>query len=246
MSGGFDNTDDLPGESRNLTVKTDDGFFPVTIKEIHIAETKNNNLCLNDKILNQVTICGQITAVSSDSFNQLLTINDSTGSLNVQIFDTDPSCELSEGMYIFAAGRLTVLDGNISLHIYGFQVVTDFNQIAFHLSQALFCYLHHQRGLPPKSVFAQAVKQTNSSSTNSTTSPNPSSSPKTNIVQSSENLAEQINSFLIQGDRTTGTPKDEIIKKFSGRYSVSDIESAIDSMSVRGEIYVDGSNYFII
>jgi hypothetical protein len=242
---GFDTSDRYPpeAEEETLLIKPNDSIIPVTVKQLQrsLQEwSSDRDVLINGQPRKQVALVGLICSVIPESLGTVYEIDDSTGLIRALDLTRDSDTpELPKGTYCHVVGRLTPREESAQISAFSVRAVRDFNQIPYHMLQALYVYLHMTRGLPNASAFlgmapspvrrAAEVEQ-----------------PQTMAVGATrKDLACQaVMKLLNRGNKTDGTPRREIIAGLSKDFSVEEIDEAIETLRYNSDIYPGQNDRF--
>jgi len=112
----------------------------------------NSNAPLS--VQTQVGIVGKIIRVTEEQVTYKLLVDDGTGQITVKIFvngdDADMErqrlAELTAGKYVRVFGNINGYNGVQELQAFSARPITDYNEVTYHLSQAIFQHLHLSKG----------------------------------------------------------------------------------------------------
>jgi len=131
---------------------------PVTIRQLFNAtqQQPEDIFKVDGKELNQVTIVGQIISSQIQSTNLELVIDDSTGKIDVrQWLEPDEGgnqsleeqrSRFAEGTYVRVVGHLRAFQQKRNIMAFRIQPIDDWNEITFHLLEAIHVHLFNTRG----------------------------------------------------------------------------------------------------
>lgn len=131
---------------------------PVTIRQLYNAtqQQPEDIFKVDGKELNQVTIVGQIMSSQIQSTNLELLIDDSTGKIEVRQWLEpdeggnnsleDQRAQFKEGVYVRVVGHLRAFQQKRSIMAFRIQPIDDWNEITFHLLEAIHVHLFNTRG----------------------------------------------------------------------------------------------------
>ncbi|OHT03473.1 hypothetical protein TRFO_06738 [Tritrichomonas foetus] len=250
---------DQDSGEQKLSVKTTGTITPVTILQLLKAKresSKSSTLIIDEIPRKEVSIIGKIISIREDSISLFYEINDGTGTFSVQIIQ--PSDErneppLSLNTYVYVVGRVSVTsheEKNEPLPIimaYHVKEITEFDQIPFHMIQALLVHLKVTKVSPVTSQTSQAGIHSSDISEpdealyrvkklTTSYSPKRNNSSSLSPEQKIEKIKISIVKLLQNCDENNGMNQKEIVQALSNFYSVEDILCSIDSLNYTGEI----------
>ncbi|POS84512.1 hypothetical protein EPUL_002510 [Erysiphe pulchra] len=144
-----------------------DTLRPLTIKQIIEAQQPHpdSEFKVDGVEVTQITFIGQIQTVSSQATNTTYKVDDGTGLIEVKQWidgDADPENgppPPKENDYIRIWGRLRAFNNRRHVGAHMIRIITDFNEVTYHLLEATAVHLYFLRGPPPS---AGGVKNENS------------------------------------------------------------------------------------
>jgi len=131
---------------------------PVTIRQLYnaVQQQPEDIFKVDGKELNQITIVGQIVSSQIQSTNLELLIDDSTGKIDVRQwlepdeganqYLEDQRAMYKEGVYVRVVGHLRAFQAKRSVMAFRIQAIDDWNEITFHLLEAIHVHLYNTRG----------------------------------------------------------------------------------------------------
>ena len=128
---------------------------PVTIRQLYNAtqQQPEDIFKVDGKELNQVTLVGQIVSSQIQSTTLELLIDDSTGKIDVkQWLEPDEGngdahrSQFKEGVYVRVVGHLRAFQQRRNIMAFRIQPIDDWNEITFHLLEAIHVHLFNTRG----------------------------------------------------------------------------------------------------
>ncbi|KHJ35706.1 putative replication protein a 32 kda subunit [Erysiphe necator] len=133
-----------------------DTLRPLTIKQIIEAQQPHpdSEFKIDGVEVTQLTFVGQIQTVSSQATNTTYKVDDGTGLIEVKQWidgDADPDKSSpfpKEKDYIRIWGRLRAFNNRRHVGAHMIRLVTDFNEITYHLLEATAVHLYFTRGPP--------------------------------------------------------------------------------------------------
>jgi hypothetical protein len=197
-----------------------------------------DDLLIDGVIRKIVSIVGLIRSSRADGIATIYEIDDGTGIIKVA--DLTEDNPLEAWIYCRVVGRLQLNDeeGN-PISAFSVRPVTDYNQIPYHMLQALYVHLHVSQGPPKGSAFA-AADHPNASPVRQSAA---AAAAPASI--SREELADQaVLRILNKGNKQDGTPRQEIIAGLAREFSVQEVDEAIGRLTYRSEIYPGGDDRF--
>ncbi|KAA8908342.1 replication factor A2 [Sphaerosporella brunnea] len=128
---------------------------PVTIKQIleTTQELADAPFKIDGVEISYITFVGRVRSVAEQTTNNTYVIDDGTGTLDVkQWVDTDAvgdgSAQQLNGQYVRVLGQLKSFSNKKHVGSHKIQLVTDFNEVQYHLLEATATHLHLTRGPP--------------------------------------------------------------------------------------------------
>ncbi|KAI9487155.1 MAG: hypothetical protein EXX96DRAFT_552026 [Benjaminiella poitrasii] len=225
-SGGFMNNS--YGESSN-----NEGAFarkpmgeqtmrPVTIKQIKTCTMpQDGTFRIDNGDATQVTIVGVIRNIQQLATNLIYTIEDGTGATEVRKWveqqespeESDARRELTLDTYVRVTGKLNSFGGRLSLVAYTMRPITDFNEVTYHLLDAIHTHL----------VFTKT-------GSDNTMNVDPVMKPLT--------IQDHVNDAIKMFDNNPdGATIEQICNKLKGLYSETEIRETIDVLQTEGQCY---------
>jgi len=131
---------------------------PVTIRQLYnaVQQQPGDIFKVDGKELNQITIVGQIVSSQIQSTNLELLIDDSTGKMDVRQwlepdeganqYLEDQRATFKEGVYVRVVGHLRAFQAKRSIMAFRIQPIDDWNEITFHLLEAIHVHLFNTKG----------------------------------------------------------------------------------------------------
>jgi len=128
---------------------------PITIRQLYNAtqQQPEDIFKVDGKELNQVTLVGQIVSSQIQSTTLELLIDDSTGKIDVkQWLEPDEGngdahrSQFKEGVYVRVVGHLRAFQQRRNIMAFRIQPIDDWNEITFHLLEAIHVHLFNTRG----------------------------------------------------------------------------------------------------
>jgi hypothetical protein len=207
-------------------VNTGDSIVPVTIKQINEALEDGGELLIDLQPRRHVAVIGLVCRGTRDEISRTYTLDDGTGTIVVQDFTHDlasaePVLELHT--YAYVVGRVMVNEREITA--FCVRRVDDFNQIPFHLMQALYVHLHSVCGLPHGSVYAAVEAQGHPQSAAHASPP-------------ADRIGQAILAVLRRGNVRTGTHRRAILAGLAGQFSVEEIDRGLERLRQNCDVYV--------
>lgn len=145
-------------QSSSLTVQTygKDTLRPVTIKQIIDAHQPHpdSEFKIDGIEVTQLTFVAQISTVSAQATNTTYKVDDGTGLIEVKQWvdaDSDNSAARpspKEGEYLRVWGRLKAFNNKRHIGAHSIRLVTDFNEVSYHLLEATAVHLYFTKSLP--------------------------------------------------------------------------------------------------
>lgn len=134
-----------------------DTLRPLTIKQIIEAQQPHpdSEFKVDDVEVTQITFVGQIQSVSSQATNTTYKVDDGTGLIEIkQWIDGDADAEArspipKENDYIRVWGRLRAFNNKRHIGAHMIRLITDFNEVSYHLLEATAVHLYYTRGPLP-------------------------------------------------------------------------------------------------
>ena len=155
MHGGQGGVDSPAGKKR----MTNQSIRAVTVKQIldcPQSPSDSTQFVMDGQELGQVTLVGCIRRIVQQSTNTNYTLEDGTGSIEAKLwFDANESEYLSnkrgavrENSYVHMVAVVRFVAGRRMLNVTKIRPVQDFNEVTFHLLEAISSYLQLTRGQP--------------------------------------------------------------------------------------------------
>lgn len=169
--GGFVSNDGMNGsptfsqsqQSPSAVKKRDaQSLTPVTIKQLHNCEHRDSKFKLDGKDLAQVTFIGSILSSEQQPTNLNYLIDDGTGKINVRIYidlEDENHSNHAENTYVRVVGNLREFNNQLSVVGFTLLPITDFNELTFHMLEAISVHLRNTRGEAGGAVGGGAVQQ---------------------------------------------------------------------------------------
>ncbi|KAF8252115.1 replication protein A, subunit RPA32 [Wilcoxina mikolae CBS 423.85] len=159
--GGFDTFSDggsqgsLGNESK---VRGSNSLRPVTIKQIlEATQDLHDTFLIDGGDITHITFVGRVRSVAEQSTNITYVLDDGTGVLDVkQWVDADSSNEDGaaqqlNGQYVRVLGQLKSFSNKKHVGSHMIRLITDFNEVQYHLLEATAVHLHFTVGVPEQS-----------------------------------------------------------------------------------------------
>ena len=242
-------------------INTDNRIIPITLKQLLTAKTvesKSSSVLLIDgRKAKHISVVAQIIGIVEDQISIFYEIEDGTGTFAVQLYkSTDTLIEEFEmKQYIYVVGRMatSAKKGEAEpvkiIMAYSMQAVSDANQIAMHMIQAIYVHKLALKENSEKKDFLSTLSDyddVESSPRSLTQIKNSPTTKKLSPEEKIENINQSIINLLKNIDGN-GLNQNEIIKSLSARYSISDIMTSLDSMSYQGIVVnTISSDYYAI
>ena len=242
-------------------INTDNRIIPITLKQLLTAKTvesKSSSVLLIDgRKAKHISVVAQIIGIVEDQISIFYEIEDGTGTFAVQLYkSTDTLIEEFEmKQYIYVVGRMatSAKKGEAEpvkiIMAYSMQAVSDANQIAMHMIQAIYVHKLALKENSEKKDFLSTLSDyddVESSPRSLTQIKNSPTKKKVSPEEKIENINQSIINLLKNIDGN-GLNQNEIIKSLSARYSISDIMTSLDSMSYQGIVVnTISSDYYAI
>lgn len=130
---------------------------PVTIRQLVVAFQPHPDaeFKIDDVDVEHVTFVGNITNMVRSATNASCSIEDGTGTIDVRLWmetadnDTGKLDGIEQGVYVRVIGNLKSFNNKRSLNAQVIRKVTDYNEIQYHMLEAIYVHLYHTRGPPP-------------------------------------------------------------------------------------------------
>jgi len=171
------------------------------------------------------------------STNIKFTVDDCTGVIEVTQFlnNNTPQTSWREGMYMKASGHLKLFQNDRSLTSVWIQPLNDFNEITYHLLDAIHSHLVHTKGPSFQSTDFYP-------NTTSTTVIDDNSTSAYSFTQFDKNVLECIKA--VHTTHPSGITVAQIARKL--QCHESQIRAAFDKLSHEGLIYTTGDeNHYL-
>eukprot|EP00808_Paulinella_micropora_P011110 g24462.t1 len=162
---------DSPGVGKKKKFESQ-SLLAVTIKQLNTATQRESKFVIDNKEISQVTFVGHVISMEMQSTNINYMIDDGTGKITVRQYidaeDQDPQ-QLREDQYVRVVGNIRALGGAMSVVAFQLSAIRDYNEITFHMLEAIHGHLYNTRGpiaggAPATSAPAMQVKSEPSSS----------------------------------------------------------------------------------
>lgn len=126
-------------------------ILPVTISQVLSAAPQvgdPNKFTIDGHTLTNLTFVGCVTEVDAQATHTSVKVTDGTGDVNVRLFSTDEnSPTVRNKTYVRVIGNVRTFKGKgMSVVAYEVRPVTDFNEITFHMLQAIKTHLLNTQG----------------------------------------------------------------------------------------------------
>jgi hypothetical protein len=228
-------------ESADQLVNVKDSIVPVTIKQILALFNQSSPgpyVMIDGQPRKVVTIVGLIRSTQCDGGSTIYEIDDGTGI--IKVLDLTKDEPLSPWVYCRVLGRLTLHHSEQNpIGAFSVRRVTDWNQIPYHMLQALYVHLHSTRSPPNGSVCSQINRSTVSP-------PRSVASEIAPKICGREDLVNQaVLGFLRRANSREGTPRQEIIAMLTKEFSVEEIDEAIAGLRYQTDIYELGPDRWL-
>ena len=236
--GGYDPNDQLPsvGETPQA-VRTDESVVPLTAKQILGCQVDSDHteVYVDNQPRKEVCIVGRIAGYEERSVSVVYEIEDGTGTVSVEMYNYEDSVTITPvNTYVYVVGKFSTKNPQ---KIEGFVIkpITDFNQVCYHMMQALFVHLFQTRGLPPNSAYSAAERDAKGSQ------------PKREEggADAEKRVSDAIVEF-IKAKGQDGATKREIIAQFSNAtWSVEQICTIIEKLVYVPAIYEPNDDVYV-
>ncbi|XP_063901165.1 replication protein A 32 kDa subunit-like [Zophobas morio] len=218
---------------------TIDCCLPVTIKQmLFSANNEQDEVRIDGIIPSQLTFVGMIRSLTRNSTNIDYLIEDSTGSINVRMWSEGDDIgvygskgnEFVEGSYVRVFGILRNFLEKWSFNAHHFALVTDYNEITFHLLEVIHTHLLNVRG----SVITNEGLTSGNNELLNRGGYFPQQSQY--YEQFETELQKQVFECVCRGKEQVGVPIQSIIQELrhSNEY---EIRNAVEFLSNEGHIY---------
>ncbi|KAI5804948.1 replication factor A2 [Geopyxis carbonaria] len=144
------------GKDRNKST-----IRPVTIKQVLDAisnhEFSNDNVYkIDDHEVTHITIVARVSNVTEQTTNITFVINDGTAQIDAKKWidseaPPDSTSQQMNGQYIRCIGQIRGIGNKRHVAVHAVRLVTDYNEVQYHLLEATAMHLHYTRG--PASQF---------------------------------------------------------------------------------------------
>ncbi|SAM00696.1 hypothetical protein [Absidia glauca] len=218
-SGG--NTGSGNNQSTGKKPLNEHSLRPVTVKQLQSVEVFAENtqtFFIDGAEVTQVKMMGVIRDVNEQSTNTTYRIEDGTGSIEVRKWndqnETNTSAAVKQvllnDMYVVVSARLNNFNNRISLLALDIRPITDYNEITFHLLDAVYNHVKLKNKDDPMQI---------------------SSGNTGNSVY------DQIYSVIIACKEEEGIHMAQIVQQLSGRLSEMEIKNGVDYLINDGRCY---------
>jgi replication factor A2 len=152
------------GSKMSLADGKSDGVMPLTIRQMTEAPRENNFAVVDGVHVHQCTVVGLVTSVRQLQGALEFTIDDGTGSCDLNYWEESSgsmpsnsaalpgtggkgiSGDLREGIYVRAVGNLTSFAEKPVVEVISAQPITDHNELTFHFLNVIRTHLHNTQG----------------------------------------------------------------------------------------------------
>lgn len=202
---------------------------PVTIKQLQsVVDDSGENMMLDDRVLDRISFVGVIRNVQKQATNTHYTIEDGTGSIEVTDWNKSQQNDDMEvddstidiGKYVSVIGSLRNFNNRRSVNPNRIRIITDHNEVIYHLLKALLIHLQATKKSDPK-----LVGTTNGSSTGDDSL----------FIDGNNSLRDRVYKTIAAFKGETGIHIETIIQQLNIGYN--DLLTEIVQLSDAGQIY---------
>ncbi|KAK4515519.1 uncharacterized protein ATC70_010469 [Mucor velutinosus] len=232
-SGGYmDNSYDNSSNNTSGTGYTkkplgEQTMRPVTIKQIKGATSpQESTFKIDNSNVTQITFIGVIRSIQELATNYVYTIEDGTGAADVRKWSENPNespddADARRGLlvdtYVRVYGRLNSFSNRISVVAHKMRPITDFNEITFHFLDAINTHLLFVK--PGSSQYKTERMQIDG-------------------LAAPTSLNDKVSQAIKEFDSSEeGASIDQLVQKFRGMHTESEIRDSIDYLLTDGQCY---------
>jgi replication factor A2 len=146
-------------------------LHPVTIKQLHhaVQNRPEDSFYIDGQEIATVTFVGIIRSVNESATSIMYTIEDGTGKIDVRKWinrDEDVAfmrqrSSLREGVYVRIVGELRAFQDQKSITAIHIRPLDDFNEITYHLLEAIHVHLFYTRNTKNEQVHKTSLGSKN-------------------------------------------------------------------------------------
>ncbi|ORZ20626.1 hypothetical protein BCR42DRAFT_409168 [Absidia repens] len=225
MEGFFPDGGNTGGNAVNSTAnkkpRGEQSLRPVTVKQAQNVEVTPETTFLIDGVeVTQVTLVGVIRDINEQSTAITYRVEDGSGSIEVRKWvDQNESPEetarrqgLLPDMYVRIGARLNSFNNRISLMSFDIHPITDFNEITYHLLDAVYS---HVKGRSVKNDPMQITPGGTSGG----------------------GIHDQVYQVITACVAEEGIHVAQIVQQMAGRFSEADVRNAVEYLTSEGRCY---------
>lgn len=128
--------------------------LPLTLRQVHaaLAAPNSNSYTIDGAELATIKVVGQVVSVEEQSQNVRITIDDGTGMISTSKVKVGQSAEesgippMTAGQYVTVYGKLYVSGGIKSVNAFSYQLMSDMNELTYHIAEAMFVHRWNTQG----------------------------------------------------------------------------------------------------
>ncbi|KAL9558526.1 hypothetical protein MBANPS3_000862 [Mucor bainieri] len=227
MDNSYDNSNSTSGTGYTKKPLGEQTLRPLTVKQIKSAiSPQEGQFKIDNSNVTQITFIGVIRTVQELATNFVYTIEDGTGVIDVRRWFNDPNegpddddarRELMAETYVRINGRINSFSNRISVVAHYMRPITDFNEMSYHFLDAINTHLMFTK--PGSSQYKTEQMQIDG--------PGASSS-----------LNDKVSQAIKEFDSSEeGASIDQLIQKFHGLHTESEIRESIEYLLTDGQCY---------
>ncbi len=243
-----------PNKKRGDGVK---GVMPVTIKQLLSVKpaddgSSEEKLLLEGRPVGQVSVVGLLIHKQEQNSFITMSLDDGTGIIAAKYWLSDAGkqqesegggekkrSQCEEGKYVHVMAHIRCFQGNVTLHCHHIRLITDHNELSFHLAEALWTHMY----------FAKAGRQAPDHSagfgTGFTAPVGASQQGRTaitlpgsvNVSGNYSAVQKDIISFVMRRNGDEGVHVSEIIQALDKSFTDVQVKNAIEYLAEEGIIY---------
>ncbi|KAG2379301.1 hypothetical protein C9374_007440 [Naegleria lovaniensis] len=243
-----------PKETSKMSGEKPSSCTPLTIRQLLGNKKTNERFHVDGKELDIVEILGQVVAISKKSTYTSFTVDDCTASMEIKIFDSSLKNNeflakerenIREGDFVKFFGHISEWKERFSLNAIMARVVTDANEIYFHMLECIQVHLFNTQGPPPSVTGSSRGDDMNTSMMGNDAynfGANPSSSGQNDVAvarleQAMDEILTAASQVITPQKKRTGVLKSEILDLLYGQYPEDQLEAAFDNLVQSGKLF---------
>ncbi|KAF0979260.1 hypothetical protein FDP41_001603 [Naegleria fowleri] len=239
-------------ETSKMSGEKPSSCTPLTIRQLLGNKKTNERFHVDGKELDIVEILGQVVAISKKSTYTSFTVDDCTASMEIKVFDSSLKNNeflakerenIREGDFVKFFGHISEWKERFSLNAIMARIVTDANEIYFHMLECIQVHLYNTQGPPPSITGSSNADAMNTSMVGNeaynfgTSSSVQNDASVARLEQLMDEILTTASQVITPQKKRTGVLKSEILDALIGQYPEDYLEAAFDNLVQLGKLF---------